>query len=312
MNKYLNDIQESCTYVVNNSQYVTINDQAIQDLLTKYDFHNPTHWLASNPYGLLDLSIEEIVNFLIHFGAIDCCFWGSPKWTITTPNGDIDGAFALIYCFIQLTKNHSHLDFTKISFKEYQEAMHGNVQIPFLKERYQILKEVSTIINTKMQGNFYTYIKDITSASDLLNIIISNFPSFNDTRTYQGHPIYFYKLAQLVVSDIFHIRNMKENIPLECQELLGCADYKIPQVLRGLGILVYNEELSNIVDNRQEIPENSPYEIEIRANMLIALKKIQNYLPQVSLMDINDFIWSLGQDKTLKLKPYHLTRTLSY
>lgn len=32
----------------------------------------------------------------------------------------------------------------------------------------------------------------------------------------------------------------------------------------------------------------------------------------IDRIDINDFIWSKGQDKTKQYKPYHLTRTKSY
>lgn len=164
-----------------------------------------------------------------------------------------------------------------------------------------------------MNGNFYEYTKDITKDMDLLNLIIENFPSFGDTRTYNGKTIYFYKLAQLVVSDILHIRELKENIQVDYSHLVGCADYKIPQILRGLNILEYDLELAKLVDNLQELEENSIYEVEIRANLIVALKKIKEKLStDLPLIDLNDIIWSLGQDKTKNFKPYHRTRIMSY
>ena len=60
-----------------------------------------------------------------------------------------------------------------------------------------------------------------------------------------------YKLAQLLTSDILHIRELKENIKVDYSHLVGCADYKIPQVMRGLGILEYNRKLADIIDNRK-------------------------------------------------------------
>lgn len=45
-------------------------------------------------------------------------------------------------------------------------------------------------------------------------------------------------------------------------------------------------------------------------NKLELIKQSLN--KNINLIDINDIIWSLGQDKTSKLKPYHLTRTRSY
>lgn len=164
-----------------------------------------------------------------------------------------------------------------------------------------------------MNGDFYTYIKDINTDTELIHILVNNFPSFEDKRTYNDKEISFYKLAQLVTSDILHIRELKENLNIDCSHLVGCADYKIPQVLRVLGILEYDDELANLVDNKLEIIENSIYEVEIRANMIVAIDLIKKALNnKISAIDINDIIWSLGQDKSRNYQPYHLTRTLSY
>ena len=46
---------------------------------------------------------------------------------------------------------------------------------------------------------------------ELFNIIVINFESFKDERIYDGTTIYFYKLAQLLTSDILHIREKLEN-----------------------------------------------------------------------------------------------------
>lgn len=267
----LNNILDTNYYVYNNSKHVKVNQENIKLLINNNQLNKPNHWLASNPFGLLDLNVKDIVNFLIIFGSIDCSFWGNPKWTINDDEKDIDGAFALLYALLKLRKNKGHLDFEKISFDEFKSALRGNVDIPLLEERYNIALEVSKIINNKMNGDFYTFIKDINTDTELIHILVNNFPSFEDKRTYNDKAISFYKLAQLVTSDILHIRELKENLNIDCSHLVGCADYKIPQVLRALGILEYDEELANLVDNKLEIIENSIYEVEIRANMIVAI-----------------------------------------
>lgn len=309
----LNNILDTNYYVYNNSKHVKINQENIKLLINNNQLNKPNHWLSANPFGLLDLNIKDIVNFLIIFGSIDCSFWGNPKWTINDDGKEIDGAFALLYALLKLRKNKGHLDFEKISFDEFKSSLRGNVDIPLLEERYNTALEVSKIINNKMNGDFYTYIKDINTDTELIHILVNNFPSFEDKRTYNDKEISFYKLAQLVTSDILHIRELKENLNIDCSHLVGCADYKIPQVLRVLGILEYDDELANLVDNKLEIIENSIYEVEIRANMIVAIDLIKKALNnKISAIDINDIIWSLGQDKSRNYQPYHLTRTLSY
>lgn len=309
----LEQIKETCEYVHKNSKHVTINKEKIQELVETKDLKKKSHWLSTNPFDILNLNIEEIINFLIIYDSINFSYWGTPKWTIKTEYGELDGSFANMYALLKIFKNKAHLNFEKITYEEFKETLKGNIEVPLLQERYQILKENSHIINTKMNGNFYNYTKNIKTDIELFDLITKEFLSFEDTRIYKGRTIYFYKLAQLITSDILHIREHKEKIITDTSHLVGCADYKIPQVLRSLEILNYSSELSNFIDAKQEIKENSEYEVEIRANMIEALKLIRQKLNKnINLIEINDIIWSQGQDKTLKLKPYHLTRTTSY
>lgn len=308
----LDKVIKTCKFVSENSKHVKINDKAIEEILERLKSIKIEHWLLSNPYNLLDLEISDLVNFLIIYGSIDCSFWGEPKWTVDTGNGQEDGAFALVYVLLSLRNKKGHLNFEKISYDEFKKYLTGNIEIPLMEERYQTALEISKVINKKMNGNFYEYIKNINNDKKLLELIIKNFPSFKDTRTYKGKTIYFYKLAQLVTSDILHMRALKENISVDYSHLVGCADYKIPQALRALNILEYDPKLSKLVDEKQEIAENSIYETEIRANMITAIVKLHENLPNISSIDINDMIWVLSHDKNLNLKPYHRTRTMSY
>lgn len=309
----LNKVLDSCYYVYNNSKFVSINKEKIKDLINDSIFHNKEHWLEFNPFGLLDLNIEDLVNFLIIFGSIDFSFWGNPKWTIKGPNTDLDGAMALIYALLMLREKKGHLNFLEISINEFKDSFKGNVDIPLLEERYKIVYDISKAINEKMNGNFYNFIRNVNNDEELFNIIINNFPSFKDSSIYKEQEIYFYKLAQLVTSDILAMKRIKENINVDNTHLVGCADYKIPQILRGLGILEYSEELSNLVDNKMIIEKNSVYEIEIRALMIVSIDLIYKELKgRVDKIVINDVLWSLGQDKSRKYLPYHLTRTTAY
>ena len=310
----LDKIIKSCQYVANNSKSVKINETNLDKFIGKIKkVETIEHWLAFSPYNLLDLPTETIINFLLVYEAIDFSFWGNPKWTIDTDNGKEDGSIALLYAILKYVKERNTIDFSNITKDEFREILKGNVEIPLFEERYHIIRDVSKIVNENMNGNFYEFIKGITIDMELFNIIIKYFPNFKDERKYREKTIYFYKLAQLLTSDILHIRELKENIKVDYSHLVGCSDYKIPQVMRGLGILEYSDKLSNIIDNKKEIEVNSEYEVEVRANMLVAIdlikKKLEN---KVCAIDINDYIWSQGRNKNIELKPYHLTRNTNY
>ena len=163
-----------------------------------------------------------------------------------------------------------------------------------------------------MNGNFYKFIKDINSDTELFNTIINNFKSFKDEREYNGKVIYFYKLAQLLTSDILHIREKLENISVDYSNLIGCADYRIPQTLRALEIIEYNNELSAIVDQRNELEISSKYEVEIRTSQIVVIDYISNILINANPIDINDFLFSYSKKVKSIAKPYHLCRNTDY
>ena len=72
------------------------------------------NWLSSSPFGLLDLPVETIINFLLVYEAIDFSFWGSPKWSIDTEYGNLDGSIALLYAILKYVKENKTTDFSNI------------------------------------------------------------------------------------------------------------------------------------------------------------------------------------------------------
>lgn len=309
----LETIINTCYKVTNNAKHITINYNNIEKFANKIENIELKHWLSTSPFGLLEMPIETIINFLLIYESINFSFWGTPKWTITTDEGELDGSIALLYALLKYVQKNNTTDFSGISKEEFREILKGNIEIPLLNERYNIIKNISNIVKDKMNNNFYQYIKDITTDTELFNIIITNFPSFKDERTYNNETIKLYKLAQLLTSDILHIREIKENIKVDYSNLIGCADYKIPQVLRGLELITYSNELASIIDSKQEIEENSIYEVEIRASQLVIINEIKRILKNKECaIDINDYLFLQKNNPNIVLKPYHLTRTTNY
>ena len=305
-------IKSSTEYVMKNSKYVKINYDKLNDFIKNIKCDDLKNWLLYNPYNLLDLTVEEIINFLLIFEAIDYSFWGDPKWTIKTESGIKDGSDALLYAMLKYVKENSVIDLMNLTFDEFSKMLNGNVEIPLLEERYNTIINIRKVINKKMKGNFYKYIYNITTDVELFNIIITNFESFKDERIYDGITIYFYKLAQLLTSDILHIREKLENIKVDYSNLIVCADYKIPQTLRALGIIEYNKELSDLIDNKVEIDISSKYEVEIRASQIVVIEYIKNKIDNAISIDINDFLFIFSKKVKDIVKPYHLCRNTNY
>lgn len=308
----LDKIKCTCHYVVDNSKYVKINYAKLDEFISDIKYENLKNWLLFNPYNLLQLDIETIINFLLIFESIDYSFWGQPKWEINTEEGIKDGSDALLYVMIKYVKKTRSTDFSNLTLNAFKELLKGNIDIPLLEERYKTIVNISRIVNERMNGSFYKFIKDINLDTKLFDTIINNFDSFKDEREYNGKTIYFYKLAQLLTSDILHIREKLENISVDCSNLIGCADYKIPQTLRALGIVEYNNELSRIVDQRNQLENSSEYEVEIRASQIVVIDYISNILIDANPIDINDFLFVYSKKVKAIAKPYHLCRNTNY
>ncbi len=296
--------------VCDNSKSVKINYNKIDEMIDQINNSPVSYWLDSNPFSLMDMDVESIVNFLLIYHSIgNFCFWGDPKWEIQTDLGPMDGSFASIYVILNRFKSNNNFE---MSFDEFKELLKGNVDIPLLEDRYRNLVKMNDFL--KRNGNsFYELIKDYNVDKELFEFIVNNLDYFEDVSIYDGEEVLFYKRAQLFTSDILHVRKMKEKINVDYSHLIGCADYKIPQVLRCNNMLEFSDSLSDKVDNKIELKEGSLEEIEIRANTLKVIDYIYEKLDRkYTRIDINDFIWLLGQDKSKMIKPYHRTLTDHY
>ena len=310
MSNLLDKIKESTKYVSDNSKYVKINYDKLDEIIEAGEFGNIRYWLDTNPFGILEMNYRDIINFLLVYHTIgDFCFWGDPKWEIETENGNLDGSYAIMYILINRYNENKDMN---MSYEEFSGLLKGNVEIPLLKERYNCLLEMNNYLDG-IGKDFYDEIKEKNEDIELLEYIVNTFNYFYDESIYNGTKIYFYKRAQLLVSDILHVRKLVEMVDVDYSNLVGCADYKIPQVMYSLGILEYDYELEFKLARKDEIVENSDYEVEIRANGLVVIDYIYEKLnSNICRMDINDYIWLLGQDKSKMTKNYHRTRTIHY
>lgn len=333
----LSDIRETCAFVTNHAQHVHLNHQNLKNFARSITTP-PDHWLITNPHNLLSLPLPLLATILLYFEVIDYSFWPNPtnslpkKWTIQTPSGPLDGSVALLYLLIKNFEHNPALDFSTFSDADFYHFFHPansitadnpTSEIPLLTERSQTLRETSRILHEKLNNNFYAAIQNFTTDEQLFHFLITTFPSLRDQRTYTPQnlktsatsdpvkTVHFYKLAQLLTSDLLFIRHHLENIPVDTSNLSGCADYKIPQTLRALDLISYDEILAKLIDSKQLLPENSPYEVEIRAATVSAITFLHDELPQFSPIQINDYLFLAFRNLPQK-QPYHLTRNVNY
>ncbi len=301
-------------YVVNNSEYVSINYNNLDSFIDDLGETNYVHWSKS-----LNLNLDEkewiLLSFIIE--SMNFCFWKKPKWKIKYNDEILTGSNAIFFSIISCVENNTsflninYLDkIDKESFYSILKGVEG--EIPLIEERYNCFKEV---INYIKNNDFYSELFSIKSDLELLKYITDKFKYFDDKSVYKNHLIHFNKRATLLVNDLYQVSGTIRNNIGNVNNLGGCADYGIPRTFRDYGILVYNEELKKIVDNEIEIPHDSNMEIEIRANMLYVIELIKDKLKEkeiiINSVELDNLIWLMGKKMSNRSNSHH-TVTIFY
>jgi hypothetical protein len=211
-------------------------------------------------------------------------------------------------------------------------------ELPNAQERVYRLRELGQALLDDFEGLAEKLVaKADRSAPKLVQLILRYLPGFRDTSIYQGRLIHFYKRAQILVGDIWaaygirekNIHREDEDKPDETQSncsiyqfhdmeaLTMFADYRVPQILRNLGIFLYSDTLAADIDSKREIPFGSEAEIEIRACTIIAVEMLHKALIRLGVEDVIEIeidwlLWQQGEKIKDEIAPHHRTLTIYY
>lgn len=307
-------MKEEFKYVVNNSKYVSINESEIEKFVNDLGSINYNHW--SNELNL-DLEEKEWILLAFIIESMNFCFWKKPKCKIRYNNEIMSGSNALFYSVIkevEFNKNFLNIaylhDLNEEKFRKIFKGIEG--EIPLFEARYDNFKEV--VNNIYNNSKFYDDLFSIRTDRELLKYITDNFSSFDDKSKYKNKIIHFNKRATLLTNDLFYLSKTINCNLNNVNNLSGCADYGIPRTFRDYNILIYNDELSKMVDNEEEIFHDSEMEVEIRASMLYIIEIIKEKLRQkgivINSVELDNLIWWMG--KKNKKSNVHHTITIFY
>jgi hypothetical protein len=100
------------------------------------------------------------------------------------------------------------------------------------------------------------------------------------------------------------------------ERLTAFADYKLPQVLRELGIISYRPGLAARVDAMERLQPGSEEEVEIRAMTVWAVEELRKGFREtgrkLTSPQVDNWLWQLGQTDAFRQRPFHRCRTIFY
>ncbi|MBN2016041.1 hypothetical protein JW766_04380 [Candidatus Dojkabacteria bacterium] len=318
------NILNTTKYVAKNSQNAWINDEAIQNFVE--DIRKKDLLVSEIDISGFDWNTKDLIALTFIFNSINFCYWakkGKDKWTVEINDEELDGAIGLFQVLEKETKrnpsfiNAKHL--SSLGNSDLSRILKGNTTIPLFNERLKCLNEFGSILAKKFRGNVMEILVDFgrKDAVKITELLVKNFPRFNDYSTYKGKKVAFYKRAQCnvkMVNDILEAKREKGLTNLD--KITAFADYKLPQILRKLRILNYSDKLAKGIDNFELIEKDSAIEVEIRANTIWAVEKIKNALKKkynfITSSHIDSMLWKASQTKNKDDKPYHRTLTIAY
>jgi len=320
----MNEVLETTRHVTERSQQVTIDKQAFANFARKLieDGIEIPSW--SYDYHFFDGG-QETVAYLLILDSINFCFWPKPgevKWEVQYKSETLSGYYALAASLkkaldsgVPITRAHY---LAELPVGTLRQILGGKGELQLMEARAHILNELGEFLNNKYNGEAKRLVEAAgNSALSLVGLLVENIPSFRDGAEYHGKKIYFYKRAQIFAADLYGAFGGKDwGHFKDIAKLTAFADYKLPQVLRHVGILKYSPSMEHKVDKGIFLEAGSPEEIEIRANTIWAVELIRQELTQMGkglrAFEIDWILWNLGQESQFKAKPHHRTVTIYY
>ena len=317
----------STVRVMTDTDWVTLSPDAVQTFASAHaNDPEPVH--EEDRLHCADLPPEQFYNYLLVLEALNFCFWDDePRWRVVYQGQPHDGYWALVAALHRGIYEEGFplwdAEFLAcISEELVAHILRGEARpVPLLPNRVEHLQEAGRVLLQNWQGQFLNLVASCSGdAAELARKISAEFSSFQDVASWRGEPVHLLKRAQICVADLVRMRGDIPGGPLKnMEQLTAFADYKVPQVMRKIGVLIPNEALAKRIDDGEELLPGCEEEVALRAGTIWGCEWIARAITHIragsrepaTAAEVDYLLWSAGQDKT-GLKPYHRTRTNFY
>jgi len=331
---------ESGYFIAKNAKDVMLDDTAVEvcarDIvnkiysgeleMTKMFVKTEVHPQKADRSGIDWVFFADTLNF---------SFWmpeSGPQYVVTYKGTTYTGYLAMCAAInrsldqdIPLTDPQFFVNISKDSLGKLLVGDNG-VPIPLLSERVECLHEVGSILLNKFSGTFNTCLTICNNnATDLLKIILENFPCFRDSAVFGEANVSFHKRAQILVADIWCLfEGTGVGGFTNIDQLTMFADYRVPQSLQHYGVMKLSNELSAHLKSENLLEPGHRWEQEIRGCSIEAVERISRKVKEllklkgsdavVNSILIDQYLWGYRRQyaNVMKSIPYHKVRSIYY
>jgi hypothetical protein len=268
---------------------------------------------------------ERTVQWVFVLDALNFSFWpeqGQRRWTVHWNDETVKGYWALACSLNQAMKRG--LPITDAAFLEQVKAqdlrdiLDGTGAVPMIDDRVKVLNEIGAILRQCYEGSLVHLLEEAGgSVEEVVRLVVNNFPCFRDVADYKNDTVYFFKRAQILCADLWGALGGKGlGAFADLNHLTAFADYKLPQLLRALGILEYSPKLAHKIDSLDLVPALSIEEIEIRSATICAVENLIDNLTAIGIgmssTAMDWWLWDISHEAGYEKLPHHRTRTIFY
>lgn len=271
-----------------------------------------------------ELRRERLALSILAIDAVNYCFWGNEHGAYEYE--DLARNFRAVAARDEQSGGAAITDNSLFALQPQRLAQVtvGSVTdcclpLPLMQERAKCLEQLGAVLQAEFGGQAWNLIERANGqAPALVQLIMDSFSYFHDVTTHaDGTSTYFLKRAQIAVADL----NAALDLGLGgMDQLTTFADYRVPQLLRHMGVLEYGGDLGQSVDQQQELARDGPEEVSIRAATVVAVDRLVEALnqgaasKQYSAVTVDWYLWQHGEklEQQGAMKPHHRVRTTCY
>jgi len=318
------EVLESAKRISEASNRVKIDGQALVTLVRDWVSKDVKVPVWDNVHHFVGGGADT-VSYLLVLDSLNFCFWPAHKksrWEIQYGPESLSGYLALAASLKRAMESGVPITWADylagISPEGLKNIFAGQGDLQLMESRLGILRELGRVLQEDYEGEACGLVEAAEgSAVELVQLLAMQLESFRDVADYKGLQVFFYKRAQIFVADLYGTFQGKEwGAFNDMDQLTAFADYKLPQVLRHLGILQYEKDLARQVDTGILLEPGGLDEVEIRANTIWAVEEIRREMGRrgqdLRAFEIDGILWNMGQQDRYRERPYHKVRTIYY
>jgi len=290
-------------------RYVKFNETRVQEvaeILQSYDLEIPP-WNFPGQYPQTD-DFEELCLYYLIFNSINYCYFDQDGKKFR--RDDVSGSTLALACLLERWDEIKDPNFLANVDENYllSELFAAESPISLVKERTNALREVGEFLNSNLDFTFeklfHRYRRNAYFVSQALPTHLS---TWRDP---------FFKRSQLFVGMVYGRFQDWEKIPIDSESLEDLtifADYRVPQTLIAMGILVPSASLLSRLHRNQLLGSGSRKELELRAGSVWGgevlgeqLRELRNE-DNLNALHVDYLLWSAARKKD-KLPPNVFTQ----